>query len=226
MNPEDLIGSLLRGALVGRGKSASRTIRAISQGRPQSLISLRHIVGAAAVAWGMYEAHQAKATGGFAAGAPAPPSADPDPRAPASPRASEPPPLPQPPTPGVPPEIARAIRLLISAARADGDLAPEEGQKIARHAGEAGPAAEALVRAELQSPRPLDEIVGGLDDPAQKAELYALAFTLLRADESVRGAERIYLAQLAHRLGLDAATAARLEQEAAASIDKEEGSDV
>ncbi len=226
MNPEDLIGSLLRGALVGRGKSASRTIRAITHGHPQSLISLRHIVGAAAVAWGMYEAHQAKATGGFAAGVSSSPSADPDPPAPTA-RAPVPPPLPQaPPTPGVPPEIARAIRLLISASRADGDLSPEEGQKIARLASEAGPAAEALVRAELQSPRPLGEIVGGLDDPAQQAELYALAFTLLRADESVTGAERIYLAQLAHRLGLDAATAARVEQEAAASIDKEEGPDV
>ena len=40
-----------------------------------------------------------------------------------------------------------------------------------------------------------------------------LAFTIVRADETVSGAERIYLAQLAHQLGLDAATAARLEQD-------------
>ena len=222
MNPEDLLGSLLRGALLGRGKNANRAIHAIAHGHPQSLIRLRHIVGAAAVAWGVYEAHQAKNPGGLEAGAPASASPKPDPPAPAPPL-----PTPQPAAiAGVPPEIARAIRLLISASRADGELSPEEGQKIARLASEAGFAAEALVRAELQSPRPLDEIVAGVDDPAQKAELYALAFTLLRADESVTGAERIYLAQLAHRLGLDAATAQHLEQEAAASIDKEEGKDV
>jgi len=226
VNPEDLIGSLLRGALTSRGKSANRAIHAITHGHPQSLIRLRHLVGAAAVAWGMYEAHQAKNAGGFAGGASGSPAPEPDSPLP-TPRQSVPPPIPQaPPPPGVPPEIARAIRLLISASRADGDLAPEEGQRIARLASEAGPAAEALVRAELQSPRPLDEIVAGIDDPAQKAELYALAFTLLRADENVTGAERIYLAQLAHRLGFDAATAARLEQEAAATIDKEEAPNV
>ena len=124
--------------------------------------------------------------------------------------------------PGVPPEIARAIRLLVSAARADGDLAPAEGQNIARLASQGGPAAEALVRAELQSPRPLAEIVAGVDDAAQKAELYTMAFTLLRADENVSGAERIYLAQLAHFMSLDAATAARLEAQTSAVIDKED----
>ena len=42
-----------------------------------------------------------------------------------------------------------------------------------------------------------------------KHELYILAFTIVRADENVSGAERIYLAQLAHQLGLDAATVRR-----------------
>jgi uncharacterized membrane protein YebE (DUF533 family) len=41
----------------------------------------------------------------------------------------------------------------------------------------------------------------------------------VRADESVSGAERIYLAQLAHQLSLDAATVTRLEQDAATKID-------
>jgi uncharacterized membrane protein YebE (DUF533 family) len=41
----------------------------------------------------------------------------------------------------------------------------------------------------------------------------------VRADESISGAERIYLAQLAHALGLDAATAAALEQQTATAID-------
>ena len=49
--------------------------------------------------------------------------------------------------------------------------------------------------------------------------LYVLAFTIVRADETITGGERIYLAQLAHKLGLDAATAARLETSTAAAID-------
>ena len=48
-----------------------------------------------------------------------------------------------------------------------------------------------------------------------------IAFAIVRADESVSGAERIYLAQLAHQLGLDAASVASLEAETAAKIDSE-----
>jgi uncharacterized membrane protein YebE (DUF533 family) len=46
-----------------------------------------------------------------------------------------------------------------------------------------------------------------------------LAFTMVRADDSVSGAERVYLAQLAHQLGIDPATAAQLESETASRID-------
>jgi uncharacterized membrane protein YebE (DUF533 family) len=61
--------------------------------------------------------------------------------------------------------------------------------------------------------------VAGVADPAMKAQLYQLAFAVMRADENVSGGERIFLAQLAHALGLDPATTARLESEAAARID-------
>ena len=50
--------------------------------------------------------------------------------------------------------------------------------------------------------------------------MYTLGFAIVRADESVSGAERIYLAQLASHLGLDPETTARLEQEASARIDQ------
>ena len=52
-------------------------------------------------------------------------------------------------------------------------------------------------------------------DPAQRATLYGLAFAVVRADEQVGGAERIYLAQLANLLGLDPATVQQLEAAAA-----------
>jgi uncharacterized membrane protein YebE (DUF533 family) len=46
-----------------------------------------------------------------------------------------------------------------------------------------------------------------------------LMISAARADEAVTGGERIYLAQLANRLGLDAGAVARLEASAAARID-------
>ncbi len=82
---------------------------------------------------------------------------------------------------------------------------------------EAGIAAH--VDAELAAPRPLPEIVAGVTADADRRDLYVLAFTIVRADETVSGAERIYLAQLAHALGLDPATAAALEQQTVAAID-------
>jgi uncharacterized membrane protein YebE (DUF533 family) len=78
---------------------------------------------------------------------------------------------------------------------------------------------ESEVAAELQQPRPLAEIVAGVTDPGLKADLYRLAFSIVRADESVSGAERVYLAQLAARLGLDAAATPEIERETAAGID-------
>jgi uncharacterized membrane protein YebE (DUF533 family) len=109
------------------------------------------------------------------------------------------------------------VRLAISAARADGNLSLEERGRILDHARTAGLADE--VAAELQQQRPLAEIVAGVADPKLKADLYTLAFSIVRADEAVSGAERVYLAQLAARLGLDAEAAGRLEAEAVARID-------
>jgi uncharacterized membrane protein YebE (DUF533 family) len=109
------------------------------------------------------------------------------------------------------------MRLMISAARADGELGPAERERILAEAREVG--AEGLVLRELESPQPLGEVVAGVTDPQFKEQLYTLAFTIVRADETVTGGERIYLAQLANRLGLDAAAVARLEAEAAARID-------
>ena len=90
---------------------------------------------------------------------------------------------------------------------------------ILERAREAG--LESVVEAELAQTRPLADIVRGVTDPAMKKDLYVLAFTIVRADETVSGAERIYLAQLAHQLGLDAATAQALETETATKIDSQ-----
>ena len=110
---------------------------------------------------------------------------------------------------------------MISAARADGELGPAERERILKEAREVG--AEALVQQELEAPRPLGELVAGVSDPELQQQLYTLAFVLVRADENVRGGARISRAQLANRLGLDPASVARLESEAAARIDAAQG---
>jgi len=76
-----------------------------------------------------------------------------------------------------------------------------------------------VVEREVNHPRSLADIVAGITDPAQRATLYVLAFTVLRADEQVTGAERIYLAQLAHLLNLEPADVQRLEKDTGERID-------
>ncbi|MEO6708965.1 MAG: DUF533 domain-containing protein, partial [Planctomycetota bacterium] len=78
---------------------------------------------------------------------------------------------------------------------------------------------ETQMRAEWQAPRPLAEICAGLSDPAQKRDLYVLAYTVLRADDEVSGAERVFLAQLAARLALTPEQAASIERDTARKID-------
>jgi uncharacterized membrane protein YebE (DUF533 family) len=109
------------------------------------------------------------------------------------------------------------IRLAISAANADGVMTDQERAAVLQQAQSAG--VGEVVEHELQQRRPLGEIVSAVTDPNERATLYVLAFTILRADEQLTGAERIYLAQLAHLLGLDPATVQRLEQDTAGRID-------
>jgi uncharacterized membrane protein YebE (DUF533 family) len=134
--------------------------------------------------------------------------------------------FPVPPVPNVPgafeaalDPVARVIRLAVSAAKADGTLTEQERALILGRAQEAG--LESAVEAELGQSRPLADIVRGVTDDQMKKELYVLAFTIVRADEAVSGAERIYLAQLAHQLGLDVATVSSLENETAKKIDSQ-----
>jgi uncharacterized membrane protein YebE (DUF533 family) len=210
LEAEDILNGIVRGALGGRRKSWRRAGRAVGGG---GLINANTLLAAAGVAWGLYETWQGQqAAGGSPSGAPA-----------AATPASPPPPLPSGAAPaapdedGLPAPVARLLRLMISAARADGELGPAERERILAEAREVG--AAALVQKELEAPRPLGELVAGVTDPELKEQLYTLAFVIVRADESVTGGERIYLAQLANRLGLDAAAVSRLESAAVARID-------
>lgn len=212
LDTEDLLNGLIRGAMSGRRKSWKRTGRAF---RRSGIVNPQSLLAAAGVAWGLYETWQQdqarKAEGIATAGAQGPVT---------------PPPLPGTPpaavgTSSLPPAILQLMRLMISAARADGEIGPAERERILAEAREIG--AETEVAREIEVRRPVAEIVRGVADPQLKEQLYSLAFAIVRADETVAGGERIYLAQLAHQLGLDAAVIARLEAEASSRIDAAEG---
>jgi uncharacterized membrane protein YebE (DUF533 family) len=238
MNLENLIGSVVRGALTGkRGKRRKGAAKYISGGSG-SLLNASTLLAMAGVAWGVYETMTKKEPvyagpgpqgGGFGPATPQGPAAAgpwtggamppvPGNAVPPVPGAAAggPPPLPNT-APDVPPDVVRLVRLVISAARADGSLSADEQATILEHARAVG--AEGIVQRELASSVTLAQIVAGVTVPAQREELYTLAFAIVRGDEQVTGGERIYLAQLANQLGLDPAATARLEQAAAARID-------
>jgi uncharacterized membrane protein YebE (DUF533 family) len=118
-------------------------------------------------------------------------------------------------TPG--PDAMRLMRLAVSAAHADGPMNEHERAAILLEAKKVG--IEGVFAPELTQPRPLAEIVAGVTDASARATLYVLAYTILRADEQVTGAERIYLAQLANLLALDRTTIEALEKDTGERID-------
>ena len=212
-NVADVLSVVLKGSLGRSGRKRARRASKFLTGH-RGFLSTSALIGAAGVAWGIYDTLKAKNQSAVQVpGAPGVPVVPGVPGAGASI-----PPLPAAVEAALDP-VARIIRLAVSAAKADGTLSEQEREVIMARAREAG--LEAVVETELNNTRALADIVRGVIDPDMKKELYVLAFTIVRADESVSGAERIYLAQLAHQLGLDAAAAQALEQETSAKIDSE-----
>ena len=217
MNNSEILSIFLRGALGSRGRKRARRAANFLSGQ-KGFLTASTLLGAAGVAWGIYDSLKPSAAAASAAGAagatgvvpvgppPIPGGAVTTATAPLSTEDR-----------GLPLEVLRVVRLAVSAARADGALLPAERALILSHAREAG--VETVVEDELATSRPLAEIVSGVADDQKRRDLYVLAYTIIRADEDVTGAERVYLAQLAHQLGLDAATTAKLEQDTASKID-------
>jgi len=219
---EQLIGSVIQGALGGKRKK-SRGVTNFLTGGKSSFLNASTLLALGGLAWGVYETMTQPATAAPPAGA-----------KPAQPRPVAsgpvvPPPLPMasgavvpPPLPGsagsasVNPEVLRVLRLTLSAASADGVLSAPERDAILAQARRVG--AEAIVTPELEAPRLLAEIAAGVTDPRVREDLYTLAFSIVRADEQVLDGERRYLDELARHLGLDAAAITRLEQQAASRI--------
>jgi len=220
-NVEQLIGSVIQGALGGKHKKSRGVSRFLTGGK-SSFLNASTLLALGGLAWGVYET-MSQSPGA----SPAPPGSAPP--SPAARGPVVPPPLPvpgasvvPPPLPGaapavrISPDVLRVLRLTLSAARADGVLIAHEREAILAQA--RGVGAEAVVTPELESPRPLAEIASGVSDPRVREDLYTLAFSIVRADEQVLAGERLYLEELAGHLGLDADAVARLEQQAAERI--------
>ncbi len=122
LDAEDILNGLVRGALSGRGKSWRRAGRAV---RGSGLVNAQTLLAAAGVAWGLFETWQSQQGQGQVPPAGSTPTGSP----PGSGPLATPPPLPgaaaaAPPAgeAGLPAPVLQLMRLMISAARADGEL--------------------------------------------------------------------------------------------------------
>jgi uncharacterized tellurite resistance protein B-like protein len=219
MDESVLFNGVMRAVLGGRRRRGRHAMGYMASAGSALLSNPTALLTAAGVAWGIFETMQSGGPGQAPGGAGLDTSGAGLSTAGAGAAAVTMPPLPAVGASVAAPmsDATRMVRLALSAAQADGALGPEERTTVLARAQEAGLAD--LVERELQQPRPLAEIVAGVSDPAQRATLYSLAFAVVRADEQVGGAERIYLAQLANLLGLDPAATQQLETATAAKID-------
>jgi hypothetical protein len=237
MDLESIIGTMIEGSLTSRRKRSYGAGRFLRHGSG-SFINASTILTVGGLIWGAIETMQKPSATGQGASAPAPvpvpqrptppvPASVPRSAAGAPPAASAtgsetPPPLPDWPAPApasapeLPDGATRLIRLMLSASRADGQASEAEKQAILERARQAG--VEALVEDEWLKPTPLSSVVGVVTDSKQREDMYVLAYTIVRADEGICGAERIYLAQLASLLKLDRAAVDRLEEGADGDI--------
>ena len=210
-NPADILAIVLRGAMGRSGRKRARRATRFITGNG-GFLTASTVLAAAGVAWGIYDSVKGQNV----------PHVPGVPGVPMGAGANVPgvmvPPIPVMPA-DLPNPVLQMIRLAVSASRADGELTPQERELILARSQAAG--LDAVIEAELTATRPLAEIVRGITDPAARKEFYVLAFTIVRADETVTGAERIYLAQLAHQLGLDPAAVSAIEAETTAKIDAE-----
>lgn len=215
MDESALFGSLMRGLLGVRPKRSRAALRYLTGGRRGFFSNPATLLTAAGLAWGVFD--MLKQPQGLPVRSPSPdPVVVPPPIPGTAPRLSSAPATTPAPV-SVSDDVLRLVRLAISAAYADGTISDHERAAIMQQAQAAG--AAHVVDQELRSPRPLKDIVAGVTDPAQRATLYVLAFTIVRADEQVSGAERIYLAQLANLLGLEPQTVEALEKDVGDRID-------
>lgn len=103
------------------------------------------------------------------------------------------------------------IRAMISAAKADGQIDPQEKQRILGRLEAAGadPDARAFVQAEMAKPVDVDAIVSAIDSPQMAVEAYTASLFAIDVDTP---AEARYMRQLAMSLRLDPVLVRSLHQ--------------
>jgi uncharacterized membrane protein YebE (DUF533 family) len=122
--------------------------------------------------------------------------------------------------PALPPESASAeedeaaqtlVHVMISAAKADGEVSPAERQRMLDELTQAGTDEEerAFLQRELDKPLDLETVLNRIRDLQMAEEAYAASLLTIEVDTP---AEQQYLAYLATRLHLDAETVAQLHE--------------
>ena len=209
-----LLGVIVTEALGMRGKRHGSAASWILRGAVRRPGLAAGVLGAAGVAYGMWERSQ-RDQGGGGASAPATPQ-------PGRSSSSGPPPLP----PSLPTSAdaapdsqrqLRQLRLVLAAAQADGHVSTSEMQRVLDAARKAG--AESGLLLDLATTHAIESIVASVTDITERRELYALAFGMIRADEGVNESERAWLARLASALALSAEETASLETAVSTGID-------
>jgi uncharacterized membrane protein YebE (DUF533 family) len=106
---------------------------------------------------------------------------------------------------------ALVVRGMINAAKSDGQIDPEEMQRIVGKLKESGMdgGAREWVMAELSKPLDLDAFVAEIPGPEAAAQVYAASLLAIEVDTD---AERAYLHQLAQRSGLSPAVVQYINQ--------------
>ena len=210
MDESMILNGVLGSVLGGRKRRSRRALGYLTGGgRGSFWTNPTTLLTAAGMAWGIFETMQQNSQGsGGSVGSGAMGSSG---------AATSPLPNVGSQTSAVSPETLRIVRLAISAANADGSVSEVERAAILDQAKTVGVAD--IIETEMRQPRPLAEIVSGVSDAGQRATMYVLAYSMVRGDEQPSGAERIYLAQLANLLGIDAGTVHQLEQTAASRIE-------
>jgi uncharacterized membrane protein YebE (DUF533 family) len=105
------------------------------------------------------------------------------------------------------------IRAMITAANADGEISPEERQRITSQLESAGADAEdrQVLEQELARPRSVEEIGAAAGDQETAEEIYLASRLAIEPDTP---ADRSYLGDLAGRLGIPADRQAELDRAA------------
>jgi len=191
MNAERLLGSLLTG-------SARRSM-------PGKAAVGMGLLGVAIAAFEHFSEQQRAPAPAGPPLPPTPPRATPPPPPGASP--AGPPPAPR----STADQAVLLIRAMIAAASADGAVDVEERRRVLARVTSAGlgQAEREFLERELDAPRPLAEVLGGVTSTELAEQVYVVSLLAVDIDTEP---ERAYLRELALRLALDDAAVSRLHR--------------